>query len=192
LEFGTWKLEFYLLGCFPPLADWKNIMKIINSINNTFAKIESILLIIILFSMILLAFLQVILRNFFSTSIFWGDTFLRHLVLWIAFIGASLATKENRHINIDVLSRSLPKSAKKVTGIIVNLFASTVCFFLLRAAITFLKYEKQSGSTLFKEIPVWIFQMIIAIGFGLMMLRFFIHALENVISKKSTNQEERA
>lgn len=166
--------------------------KYINSINNILAKIETVFLITILLSMILLAFLQVILRNFFSTSIFWGDTFLRHLVLWIAFIGASLATKENRHINIDVLSRSLSKSAKRVTGIIVNLFASAVCFFLLRASITFVKYEKQSGSTLFKEIPVWIFQMIIAIGFGLMMLRFFIHAFENIISKKISDREERA
>jgi C4-dicarboxylate transporter DctQ subunit len=164
-------------------------MNIITSINNILAKIESVFLIIILFGMILLAFLQVILRNFFSTSIFWGDTLLRHLVLWIAFIGASLATKENRHINIDVLSRSLSKSAKRVTGIIVNLFASSVCFFLMRASITFLKYEKESGSTLFAEIPIWIFQIIIAIGFGLMMLRFFIHALENIIGQKLPGEE---
>ena len=164
-------------------------MKIISSINNILAKIESVLLIIILFSMILLAFLQVILRNFFSTSIFWGDTLLRHLVLWIAFIGASLATRENRHINIDVLSRSLSKSVKRIISIIVNLFASTICFFLLKASITFLKYEKESGSTLIKEIPIWIFQIIIAIGFGLMMLRFFIHALENIIGQKSPGEE---
>lgn len=166
--------------------------KYITSINNLIAKIESVLLIIILFSMILLAFLQVILRNFFSTSIFWGDTLLRHLVLWIAFIGASLATKENRHINIDVLSRMLSKPAKRAAAIIVNLFAASVCFFLMKASITFLKYEKESGSTLFADIPVWVFQIIIAFGFGLMMLRFFIHALENVISKESPDQEERA
>jgi len=164
-------------------------MKYINWFNSFLAKIETLFLIIILLTMILLAFLQVILRNFFSTSIFWGDTLLRHLVLWIAFIGASLATKENRHINIDVLSRSLSKSVKRITGSIVNLFASAVCFFLLRASITFLKYEQQSSSTLFKEIPVWIFQIIIAIGFGLMMLRFLIHALESIIGQKSPDEE---
>lgn len=167
-------------------------MKIINSINNIIAKIESVFLITILFSMILLAFLQVILRNFFSTSILWGDTLLRHLVLWIGFIGASLATKETRHINIDALSRMLSKPAKKISAIIVNLFAAIVCFFLTKASITFLTYEKESGSTLFADIPVWIFQIIIAIGFGLMMLRFLLHALENSISKKSMDQEEGA
>lgn len=167
-------------------------MKFINSIDNLLAKIESFFLITILLSMILLAFLQVILRNFFSTSILWGDTLLRHLVLWIGFIGASLATKETRHINIDALSRLLSKPAKKISAIIANLFAAIVCFFLMKASITFLTYEKESGSTLFADIPVWIFQIIIAIGFGLMMLRFLLHAIENSIDKKSMDQKEGA
>ncbi len=159
-------------------------MKIIHSINNILAKIENVILIVMLLTMIFLAFLQVVLRNFFSTSIFWGDTLLHHLVLWVAFIGASLATKENRHINIDALSRLLSKTAKRITTILVNLFAATVCFFLMRAAITFIKSEREAASTLFAEIPTWIFQIIIAIGFGLMMLRFIIHALENIINQK--------
>ncbi|HEX9973577.1 MAG TPA: TRAP transporter small permease [bacterium] len=167
------------------------MMKYISWLNNFLAKIETAFLITILLTMIFLAFLQVILRNFFSTSILWGDTFLRHLVLWVGFIGASLATKESRHINIDALSRLLPKPAKKATTIIINLFAAAVCFFLMRASITFLKSEQASGSTLFAEIPVWIFQIIIAIGFGLMMLRFFIHAVENIFPQKISGQEER-
>jgi len=168
------------------------MIKFINSANNIIAKIESVFLITILLTMILLAFLQVILRNFFHTSILWADTLLRHLVLWIGFIGASLATKELRHINIDALSRLLSKTAKRITVIIVNLFAGTVCFFLMRAAITFIKSERQAGSALFADIPTWIFQIIIVIGFGLMTLRFFIHALENIIAPPSSAQKEPA
>jgi len=165
-------------------------MKSIRWLNNFIAKIETIFLITILLTMILLAFLQVILRNFFSTSIFWGDTFLRHLVLWVGFLGASLATKEGRHINIDVLSRILSRTARRISAIIINLFSATVCFFLMRAAITFIKSEKEAGSTLFKGIPIWIFQIIIAIGFGLIMIRFFIHALENIFDDNSTTTGE--
>ena len=167
-------------------------MNFINSINNILAKIESIFLIIILFTMILLAFLQVILRNFFSTSIFWGDTFLRNLVLWIGFLGASLATKEGRHINIDVLSRVLSPAAKRISAIIINIFSATVCFFLMRAAITFIKSEKEAGTTLFKGIPVWIFQIIIAIGFGLITIRFLIHAIENISTSAASPEEGQA
>lgn len=163
--------------------------KLIIWLNTILAKIETFFLIIILLTMILLAFLQVILRNFFSTSILWGDTVLRHLVLWIAFIGASLATKESRHINIDALSRLLSQSTKRVIGIIVNLFASAVCLCLLKASIIFLQSEKASGSTLFAAIPTWLFQIVIAIGFGLMTLRFLIHVFENILHSKLPEQE---
>ena len=157
-------------------------MKYLQKLNSFLAKIETVLLIVCLITMILLAFLQVILRNFFSTSILWGDTLLRHLVLWVAFLGAALATKEGKHINIDVLSRSLSPTLKKISGILTNFFAGIVCFFLMKAAITFISYEKESGSVLFAGIPTWIFQIIIVIGFSLMMFRFIIHAIENLVS----------
>ena len=164
-------------------------MKCFTIINNLLAKIENLFIIIILSTMILLSFLQVILRNFFSTSIFWGDIFLRHLVLWIGFIGASLATKEGKHINIDALSKLLSPKAKKVSQIIVNLFSSVICFFLMQAALTFINMEREGGSILFSDIPVWSAQIIIAIGFGIMMLRFFIRTLEFFFSI-ITPQEE--
>ena len=59
-----------------------------------------------------LAFLQIFLRNVFTTGLAWGDLVLRNLVLWIGFIGATLATREGKHINIDILSRSLLSSGR--------------------------------------------------------------------------------
>lgn len=151
---------------------------------------ENVLVIIILTLMIAMAFLQVILRNFFSTSIMWGDIFLRHLVLWIGFLGASLATREGKHINIDVLSRLLPTRFKRISGIVVNLFSSVVCFFLMRASIGFIIMEKESGTTLLSGIPTWTAQIIIAIGFGIMMFRFFIHALDLVAGDEKKSGED--
>jgi C4-dicarboxylate transporter, DctQ subunit len=167
-------------------------MKYINLCNKLIAKIESVFLITLLTTMILIAFLQVILRNFFSTSILWGDIFLRHLVLWVGFLGAALATKESKHINIDALSRILSPGLKKVIGFITNLFAAFVCFFLTKASLTFVSFEKESQSTLFANIPTWIFQTIIIFGFGIMMFRFLIHSIENLISLKQTKQKEKS
>ena len=175
-------------------------MKIINFINNILAKLETIFLIIVLLSMILVAFLQVILRNFFSTSILWGDTFSRHLVLWVGFLGASLATYEGRHITIDIFSRLLSPTFKRVVAILVNIFSATVCFFLMKAAINFISIEKREfdrlknlGVTnLIAGIPEWIYSLIIAIAFGIMTLRFLIHALENIVNRKSQAQKERS
>lgn len=163
-------------------------MKFIHLIDNILEKIESLFLILILTTMIVLAILQIILRNFFSTSIFWGDIVLRHLVLWIGFIGASLATKEGKHINIDVLSKLLSQNSKRIIQIISNFFASVICFFLMRAAIRFIGMEREGGSVLFSTVPVWIAQIILAIGFAIMMLRFFIKSLDNLIPVRKEDQ----
>lgn len=164
-------------------------MKYIRWLNNFLAKIETAFLITCLVTMILLAFTQVVLRNFFSTSLLWGDTLLRHLVLWVAFLGAALAAKEGKHINIDVLSRSLSPTLKKVSGIVINIFSGIVCFFLMKAAITFIGFEKEGGGVLFAGIPTWIFQTIIAIGFSLMMFRFVINAIENMVNICKTQSQ---
>lgn len=167
-------------------------MKYLRIINNMLAKVEHVFIIIILSTMILLAFLQVILRNFFATSLFWGDTVLRHLVVWIGFFGASLATKEGKHINIDVLSRIFNPKVRHLSQIVVNAFASLVCYFLMQASISFIRMEQESESILFSGLPAWIAQVIIAIGFGIMMFRFFIHAMDHGITLFATGHKENA
>ncbi|MFZ5515106.1 MAG: TRAP transporter small permease [Candidatus Zhuqueibacterota bacterium] len=167
-------------------------MKYIQILNRSLAFIEKSFLIFILTSMIILAFVQVLLRNFFSTSLLWGDTLLRHLVLWVGFLGASLAAKENKHISIDVLSRLLPAMWKRVVGVAVNFSSAVVCYFLMRAAMTFVQFEKQGGATLIPHVPIWFFQSIIIIGFGLLMFRFGINAVETMVSAGKSAGEARS
>jgi len=161
-------------------------MKILKAIETLLARLESGVLIFLLTIMIVMAFLQVILRDFFKTGILWGDIFTRNLVLWVGFLGAALATKEGRHFNIDIVTKRLSPMARKIFGIITNLFAAIVCYFLMQAATTFLRDELQAGTALFtieqKEIPAWYFELIIPIGFGLIMIHFLLKALEHLLT----------
>ena len=138
--------------------------------------------------MVLLSFLQVLLRNFFDEGILWGDTFLRHLVLWVGFIGASLATKEKKHINIDVFGRMLTGKIKFLADTVINLFASFISGYLANAAWSFVMDEKEFGTIIFNEVPAWPFQIIIPIGFALMALRFLniaVLSLADVFKKEA-------
>ncbi len=159
-------------------------MRLLRRIDDILAKFESFLLILSLSIMVLVSFLQIILRNFFSTGIIWGDVFLRHLVLWVAFLGASLATREERHINIDVLSQILSPAAKRWVKMTTNLFAATVSVFLTRAALVFILDEKQAGSTTFLNLPLWTVVSIIGFGFAVISFRFLLKALEGLSSAK--------
>ena len=116
-------------------------MKILKSIDSALNKIEGAVLIFLLLVMLFMAFGQVVLRNVFTGGIVWGDILLRHLVLWIGFLGAALATSGERHINIDILTRYLSERLKRVVATLSNVFAAVVCFLLFKASLTFIEFE---------------------------------------------------
>ena len=58
--------------------------------------------------LLLIALLQILLRNGFSTSLPGAEELLQTLVLWLAMLGALGATREGNHIRIDLLAQVLP------------------------------------------------------------------------------------
>ncbi|MBD3645863.1 MAG: TRAP transporter small permease subunit, partial [Pseudomonadales bacterium] len=78
-------------------------------------RLENSVLIVALVSMLTMALVQIFLRNFMDSGILWAESFLRILVLWVGVLGAMVATREDNHINIDVVSRYLSRSQRRVT-----------------------------------------------------------------------------
>jgi TRAP-type C4-dicarboxylate transport system permease small subunit len=150
-------------------------------------RMEQVLLIAFLGLIILIAFLQIVLRNFFFTGLDWGDSLVRNLVLWIGFIGATLATKEGKHINIDVASRWLPSLGKNIVTLITHLFSFCICCLLTYAAIKFIKNEVQMEKMTFLNIPAWVPELILPFTFILMTFRFGLRSFRNLSELGGTN-----
>ncbi|MEK6755697.1 MAG: TRAP transporter small permease [Bacteroidota bacterium] len=152
-------------------------MKLLLRLDSYLNKVEGSFLITFLGLMVVLAFLQVILRNVFSSGIMWADILLRHLVLWIGFLGAALATSRKRHINIDALTRFLPTKPRHAVGVLTDLFAAGICYLLFRSSITFVQNEIAEKTTIYADIPAWCGEIIIPIGFGLLVVHFVIRGV---------------
>jgi C4-dicarboxylate transporter, DctQ subunit len=156
-------------------------------VDEAIARVEQTLLVTFLSFMILTAFLQIVLRNFFNTGLNWGDSLLRNLVLWVGFIGATLATKEGRHINIDIVSRWLPSLGKDIVTFITHLFSFFISCLLTYATLKFIKNEIQMDNMTFLNIPAWIPEMILPMTFGLMTLRFGLRSFKNLYEMGGMN-----
>ena len=155
-------------------------MTVLRFIDRILYKIEFGLLVLFLGSMVLLAFTQVVLRNFFETGFVWADTIVRHLVLWAGFMGAALATSEERHISIDALTKFFSPRVKHLAQIGTSLFAVVVCYYLGAASWTFLVAEKASGSEIALSIPTWVALLVIPIGYNLLLVHFFVKLIDHV------------
>jgi len=139
---------------------------------------EDALLLVILISMILLAGTQIFLRNIFDSSLFWGDEMLRMMVLWLTIAGGLAASRVDKHISIAVLDRFLPETAQLITKVIIDLFTAFICALLAWHSARFVMGSYEFGDTLMRNIPAWILQIILPIGFALMAFRHLILALK--------------
>jgi C4-dicarboxylate transporter DctQ subunit len=141
-------------------------------------RVEQTLISILLSIMILIAFLQIVLRNLFATGLSWGDPLVRNLVLWVGFIGAAIATREGKHISIDVVSQWVPARGKIFLEVIIQLFSFIICGLLTFAAVKFIRNEALTGSITFLGIRAWVPELILPVTFGLMTIRFGFRSLK--------------
>lgn len=92
--------------------------------------------------MIVIAAAQAVLRNLTNLDLTWAnvalekmpwaDSFLQKGTLWLAFLGASLSTYDEKHIAIDVLHRIAKPRVKQGLRAIVSTFAAVTSFYLGR------------------------------------------------------------
>lgn len=152
-------------------------MVVLYRLDSMLAVVERALLVLLLSGLIGLGFLQMLLRNLFASGLFWADEVLRHVVVWLGMLGASLATREQKHLNFDVLTRWLPPWCQLWCTLLTNLIAVLVCMLLYAAAWRFIQDERAAGTRLAFGVAAWVVQYIFPFGFLTMALRFALHLL---------------
>jgi TRAP-type C4-dicarboxylate transport system permease small subunit len=139
--------------------------------------VENSMLVVLLTSMILLASSQIILRNFFDSGFVWADELLRILLLWTAMFGAVAASRENRQIAIDVLSRFLPGRWKNLAMTLVQFFTAAVSGLIAWHSYRFVNDSRMFEDLLMGDWPAWVFQSVIPLGFAMIAYRYLVFGL---------------
>ncbi len=140
-------------------------------------RVEDILLVVLLSSMIALASTQILLRNLFDFGLVWADPLLRIMVLWLGMIGATVASRDNRHIHIDLISRLFSKRWYLLIQTFVGQFTAWVCLSIAWHGAHWVKLEYLDGMIGLSGIPAWMFEIIIPITFALIGIRYFLFSL---------------
>lgn len=168
-------------------------MKTLKLIERALARIEGWLVVLFLSLMIFLTFLQILLRSLYTHahiswanalmgSLDWSEPFVRLLVLWLTFLGASLLTREDRHIKIDLMTGLLPSQWLALREVLLSLVCIVILSLALKASIVYIHIEMTYGAKLFMELPSWAAQMIIPLGFATILFRLFLRGLDQGIT----------
>ena len=155
---------------------------VVNRILTYIHRFEDGLLSLLLLSMIVLATTQIFIRNLFDSGIVWADPLLRVMVLWLGLMGALAASRENKHITIDVLNRLMTDKVRHVSRIFTALFTAIVTAIIAYHSTLFVLIERESNSIAFSNIPAWMLVIIIPITFAIMSVRNLIHIYQHCIA----------
>lgn len=145
------------------------------------SRLEATALCLLFSAMVVLAGLQIFLRIFFNSGLFWADSLLRYLVLWVGMLGAVVATERNKHIAIDLASNLFQAELKPWLGAVIHAFSFSVCSVLTYVSVIFVVNESRFPSLIILGMSSWILNLIFPIAFAMISLRFFSAAVDDIL-----------
>ncbi|QDO83552.1 TRAP transporter small permease [Shewanella psychropiezotolerans] len=178
----------------PPYKGSKAVM------NRLFSHFEEGFLNLLITSMTLLVFIEVIARFFFNTGFLWIQELTLTICAWFVLFGMSYGVKVGAHIGVDAFVTKLPKGGRKIAGLIATTICLIYCVMFLKGSWDYLLKMYEIGipmedldlpNLLIKNldpdfawdtlridveepaVPLWLSQSILILGFGLLFLRFF-------------------
>jgi C4-dicarboxylate transporter DctQ subunit len=142
-------------------------------VRNLVTKLEEGFLSVLLVSMTLLVFAEVIARFGFNAGIHWAQEVTLLLAAWFVLFGASYGVKVGAHIGVDVFVKMLPEGTHRFMTLVAVALCLVYCGLFLYGSWIYLSKMKMIGIEL-EDLPVpkWIPMTILVIGFVLLIIRF--------------------
>jgi len=147
---------------------------------------------ICLAGMLVLVFLNVLLRYILRQPIYWGDEVMTYLMMLIAFLGFGYNLMEGRHIKMTALVERLSVRSENIVSIITSLLAVGYFAFLMVAGIhvTIDSFRIGYFSTI-TNLPIWPWQLLMCIGLATLLMvsiGYTINKLSIALSNKEKDQ----
>lgn len=151
---------------------------------NIIDKAEEILISIMMVIITVITFGNVVSRKFLHMSWAFTEEITVNLLVWIVFLGASVAAKYNAHLGLSILVDILPKRISKILSLIsiiaVIIFLGILCY----EGINTVKVQiglKQMTPAL--GWPQWLFSLSVPAGSFIILIRFIQIGID-LIKKK--------
>ncbi len=101
------------------------------SVQNPAERLLRWLMVIIIASMALLVFLNVVLRYGFNSSLLITEEIGRYLFVWLTFLGSISAFIRNRHVRVDTFFLRMPATMRRIVLILSDLAMLACCGLIL-------------------------------------------------------------
>lgn len=152
----------------------KSFIGIYDKFLNAITKVVGVIAGILLLLPALMVFYEVVMRGLFNAPTEWSIELSVYCVLIAGFLGMSVTYAAGKHIQVDIalsyMSARTRCYVEVFTTIVGIIFCAIFAVYSFDMAMLSLEMDNTSPSTL--RAPMWIPQMSLPIGIGLLMLQF--------------------
>jgi C4-dicarboxylate transporter DctQ subunit len=121
---------------------------------------------------VLLAITGVILRYLFDYVLFWAEEASIYLIILSTFIGAVIALRHKEHVGVELLTLAFKERGQWIVTILGVLILVAYCaIFGVIAWMMVTTPVARSFQTPALDLPLWLVQLPVPIGFTLMLIR---------------------
>jgi len=116
---------------------------------------------------VVLAFVNVVARYIFESSLTWASELTIYLFLWSTFFGAVYCFKKDAHIAVDVFLEKAPPNLRKflilLTLLISAVYVGSIAYFGYQYVLLYIDLGEVSVDL---NIPLWIPYVVVPISFA--------------------------
>lgn len=145
-----------------------------------------------LVAVVILIFMQVVLRYVFNYSLAWAEELSRYILLYQIWVGTAYCVKKDAHIRMNIIQSKLsPKNQIKMEIFVTVLWMIFTLFLTLKSGqLTSMLYANKQISPAM-QIPMAIAYASVPIGCGLMVFRLCQKLYKDVIKLEKQEAELR-
>lgn len=145
------------------------LVKFISSLNDTINRQISLFVVSLIFLLSILLSVSVFYRYILNDSLYWSGEVSRYMLVYVVFLGSTMAHKHKAHIRIDMIFTYLSNTNKRNIEILIAVFFIFFWMLVLMGSIKlFPLFMMQTTATLgmpfavaFAPLPlssiIWIF-----------------------------------
>lgn len=134
--------------------------------------LEENVLLLMFALLVIVSFMQVVMRYLFQDSLSWSEEFSRYLFIWLTWMSTGYAVRKHRHLRIEVLSDFLGEQGKIILDILAMTVWCAFGLFLVSKGWTITSLLWRRGQiTAALEIPMAITYASVPFGAAVMSMR---------------------
>ena len=133
---------------------------------------------------------EVFVRYVLNSPTVWVQEVSIYLFMWSMLVGAAYTLMKGKHVRIDLLFDRMPHKTQlildAVTGVFGVIFCAVVTQQAYKMILSSLKFGKVSATIL--RVPMWLIQLPLLLGFGLLTFQFFFIIVDRLATLKAESK----